>query len=381
MAPQPDWFEKDFYKILGVPDTAPQKDVTRAYRKLARQLHPDANPGDTAAEDRFKDVSAAYDVIGDEARRKEYDDVRKLGPGAMGGFGPGPSAGQTGGNLNFNTEDLGDLGGLFGNLFNARGGARRAGANRGPGPQRGSDLETELTMDFRDAIEGITTTLHLTSDAVCNTCGGSGSKPGSSPAVCSNCGGRGVIDENQGLFSFSRPCSVCGGKGTLVLDPCPTCGGAGIVRRPRDVKVRIPDGVRDGQTIKLKGRGGPGRNGGPSGDLYVRVHVQPDKMFGRDGRNLTLQVPVTFPEAALGTKLTVPTLEGDTVTLRLPPGTASGKVFRVKGRGIGDGKRGRGDLLVTIEVAVPAKLSKEQRAAVEALAAASADSPRAHLGV
>jgi molecular chaperone DnaJ len=377
VAPQPEWFEKDYYKILGVDESASPKEITRAYRKLARELHPDANPGDTAAEERFKDVAAAYDVVGDEDRRKEYDEVRRLGPiGAMGGGfgGPGAGRGPAGGGFPFNTEDIGDL---FGNLFT---GGRRSGGSRGAGPQRGADLETQLTMDFRDAVDGITTTLHLTSDAACTTCGGNGSRPGSAPRICSNCHGRGVVDENQGMFSFSRPCSVCAGKGVIVVDPCTTCGGSGVTRRPRDVKVRIPAGVRDGQSIKLKGRGGPGRNGGPAGDLYVKVQVAPDKMFGRDGSNLTLTVPVTFPEAALGTKLTVPTVEGDTVTVRLPAGTASGKVFRVKGRGIDSG-RGRGDLLVTVQVVVPSKLTKEQKAAVEAYAAASKDSPRTHLGV
>jgi molecular chaperone DnaJ len=380
VAPQPEWFEKDYYKILGVDESSAPKEITRAYRKLARELHPDANPGDAAAEERFKDVAAAYDVVGDEDRRKEYDEVRRLGPmgGMGGGFGgPGAGAGRPGGGgFQFNTDDIGDL---FGNLFT--GGGRRSGTGRGAGPQRGSDLETQLTMDFRDAVEGITTTLHLTSDAACTTCGGTGAKPGTAPIVCTNCHGRGVVDENQGMFSFSRPCSVCGGKGSIVVDPCPTCAGTGVTRRPRDVKVRIPAGVRDGQSIKLKGRGGPGRNGGPAGDLYVKVQVAADKMFGRDGSNLTLTVPVTFPEAALGTKLTVPTVEGDSVTVRLPPGTASGKVFRVKGRGIDSGRNGRGDLLVTVQVSVPTKLTKEQKAAVEALAAASTDSPRTHLGV
>jgi molecular chaperone DnaJ len=189
-----------------------------------------------------------------------------------------------------------------------------------------------------------------------------------------------VLDENQGLFSFSQPCPVCGGQGVRIEDPCPTCGGTGIERRPRQVKVRFPAGVADGQRIRLKGRGGPGRNGGPPGDLYVKVNVAGDSLFGRSDDNLTLTVPVTFDEAALGTKLTVPTIEGDRVTLKLPAGTSSGKVFRIKGRGIDSGRR-RGDLLVTVEVAVPSRLSKEQRAAVEAYAAASSDSPRAHLGV
>jgi len=232
VAPQPEWFEKDYYKILGVAESAAPKEITRAYRKLARELHPDANPDDPAAEERFKDVAAAYDVVGDEDRRKEYDEVRRLGPiGPMGG-GSGAGAGRPGGGFQFSTDDIGDV---FGNLFGGGGAGRRSGANRGAGPQRGSDLETGLTMDFRDAVEGITTTLHLTSDAACTTCGGSGSRPGSAPKVCPTCQGRGVIDENQGMFSFSRPCNVCGGKGVIVVDPCPTCGGAGVTRRPRDV--------------------------------------------------------------------------------------------------------------------------------------------------
>lgn len=385
MAPQREWFEKDYYKVLGVPESAPQKDITRAYRKLARELHPDANPGDTAAEERFKEVAAAYDVVGDEAKRKEYDEVRKLGP--MGGFGPGaggfggpggPAGGPGMGDFRFEESDLSDLlGGLFGRR--GRGGAGGPGPSRGPGPQRGSDLEAELHLPFREAAQGVTTTLHLTSDAPCSTCHGSGARPGTAPQVCPNCGGRGVLDENQGMFSFSTPCPNCAGRGTIITDPCPTCRGSGVERRPREVKVRIPAGVDDGQRIKLKGRGGPGRNGGPAGDLYVVVHVDPDPVFGRSGRNLTINVPVTFAEAALGTKLSVPTLDGKKVTLKIPAGTPGGKVFRVKGRGI-EAKRGSGDLLVTVQVAVPASLTDEQRAAVEALAAATPESPRAHLG-
>jgi molecular chaperone DnaJ len=381
LAPQPEWFEKDYYKTLGVAESASQKEITSAYRKLARELHPDANPGDSAAEERFKDVSAAYDVVGDEAKRKEYDEVRRLGPiGAMGGAGF-PGAGGpagAGGGFSFSADDLGDL---FGNLFNTGTGPGARRRPRGAGPQRGADLQTELTMDFRDAVEGITTTLHLTSDVACSTCTGTGSAPGTAPQVCTNCHGRGVIDENQGMFSFSRPCSVCGGKGVIVVEPCPTCSGTGIVRRPRDVKVRIPAGIQDGKTMKLKGRGGPGRNGGPNGDLYVKVNVASDSVFGRSGDNLTLTVPVTFAEAALGTRLTVPTIDGAPVTLKLPAGTSSGKVFRIKGKGIDTGRKGHGDLLVTVEVTVPTRLSKEQRAAVEAFAAASHESPRAHLGV
>ena len=388
MAPQREWFEKDYYKILGVSETATAKEITRAYRKLARELHPDANPDDPTAEERFKEVSAAYDVVGDEAKRKEYDEVRRLGPmggmggfgpgGAGGGFGPGGPGGPGGATFDFEGADLSDLlGGLFGR--GGRGG-RGGGRTRGAGPQRGHDLEAELHLPFREAVAGVTTTLHLTSDAPCSTCHGSGARPGTSPTPCPNCGGRGVLDDNQGMFSFSTPCPACGGSGSVVTDPCPTCRGSGVERRPREVKVRIPAGVDDDQRIRLKGRGAPGRNGGPAGDLFVVVHVDPDPLFGREGRNLTLTVPVTFAEAALGTRLTVPTLDGGPVTLKLPAGTPSGKVFRVKGRGVST-KKGSGDLLVTVQVAVPASLTDEQRDAVEALAATLTESPREHLGV
>jgi molecular chaperone DnaJ len=379
VAPQREWFEKDYYKVLGVSETATAKEITRAYRKLARELHPDANPGDTRAEERFKEVAAAYDVVGDEAKRKEYDEVRKLGPlGGMGFPGGGGGGGGFGAPGGFNFE-AGDIGDLLGGLFGRRGGGAGARGSRGPGPQRGADLEAELHLPFREAVHGATTTLHLTSDAACSTCHGSGAKPGTMPTVCGVCHGRGVLDDNQGMFSFSTPCANCGGTGTVISDPCPTCTGTGVERRPREVKVRIPAGVGDGQRIRLKGRGGAGRHGGPAGDLFVLVHVDPDPVFGRDGNNITLTVPVTFAEAALGSKLTVPTLDGGTVTLKLPEGTPSGKVFRVKGRGV-ETKKATGDLLVTVQVAVPSELTDEQRRAVEAVADAFPDSPRAHLG-
>jgi molecular chaperone DnaJ len=375
MAPQREWFEKDYYKTLGVSSTADQKEITKAYRKLARSSHPDANPGDTSAEERFKEISAAYDVVGDAAKRKEYDEVRAMGP-MMGGGGRGGPGGftfqQDGGGF----DGLGDL---LGNLFG--GGARRGGGGtRGPGPQRGTDLETELHLSFVDAVQGLTTTVHLTSEATCSTCHGSGAKPGTAPVTCTNCHGRGIVDDNQGMFSFSSPCPVCGGRGSVVTDPCPTCRGTGSERRPREVKVRIPAGVTDGSRIKLKGRGGPGRNGGPPGDLYVVCRVAPHELFKVRGDDLTLTVPVTFAEAALGADITVPTIDGTPVRLRIPAGTRSGRTFRVKGRGVPKSKR-TGDLLVTVEVAVPAKLSPAERKAVEALAAAGTESPRAHLGV
>ncbi len=375
MAPQREWFEKNYYDTLAVAETATAKEITRAYRTLARQNHPDTNPGDPSAEERFKEISAAYDVLGDDEKRKEYDEVRRLGPMA-GGFG-GPGGGGFGGG--FGGEDLGDLSGLFSQFFGG-GAGRGRGAGRAAGPQRGGDLVTSLTLPFAEAAHGVTTSVHLVSDATCDTCHGSGARPGTMPQTCGVCHGRGVTDDNQGRFSFSQPCRACGGRGSVVADPCPECRGSGSRRRPREVKVRIPSGVSDGQKIRLAGRGTPGRNGGPAGDLFVEVHVTPHDLFGRKGDDLTLTVPVTFPEAALGADVVVPTLDGEPVTIRIPPGTRSGRTFRVKGRGIASGSR-RGDLLATVEVAVPAKLSTEQRRAVEALRSATDESPRAHLGV
>ena len=373
MPPQREWFEKDYYALLGVSDTATAKEIKSAYRKLSRQFHPDNNPGDKAAEDKFKEISAAYDVIGDETKRKEYDEARRLGPMA-GGFG-GPGGG---GNFTFTTDNLGDLGDLFGNLFGRGRGGRRE--PRGGGPQRGADLETELQLSFLGAVQGVTTTVNLTSEVACHTCHGTGAKPGTTPHTCPRCGGRGVLDENQGYFSFSQVCPQCGGSGSVVDDPCPTCKGSGAELRARQVKVRLPAGVSDGQRIRLKGRGAPGRHGGPNGDLYVIAHVEPHPLFGRRDSDLTITVPITFAEAALGAEVKVPTLDGPPVTIKVPAGTRSGRTFRVKGRGVPKNK-GAGDLLVTVEVAVPAKLSSEERKAVEALAAASSESPRAHLGV
>jgi molecular chaperone DnaJ len=373
MAPQREWFEKDYYRVLGVPGSASAKEIKSAFRKLSREYHPDANPGDSAAEERFKEVSSAYDVVGDPERRKEYDEVRRLGPAAS-GFPGGGGFGD--GGVQF--TDGGDLGDLLGNLF---GGAQRRGGGRGGGPHRGQDLETELHLSFEDAAAGVTTTVHLTSDAPCHTCHGSGAKPGTTPHVCGNCGGRGTVNDNQGLFSFSSPCPVCGGRGSIIDEPCPTCGGSGIERRPRDVKVRIPAGVDEGQRIRLKGRGGPGRNGGPPGDLFVVVRVAPHALFQRKGRDLTITVPITFAEAALGADITVPTLSQGPVTVRIPAGTRSGRTFRAKAKGVVTPK-GAGDLLVTVEVAVPSKLSSAERKAVEALHAASdGASPRSYLGV
>jgi molecular chaperone DnaJ len=373
VAAQREWFEKDYYEVLGVAADASQKDVTKAYRKLARELHPDKNPGNARAEERFKEVSAAYDVLGDETKRKEYDEVRRLGPMAGGGPGGGP------GGFSFNVGDMqgGDMSDLLGQMF---GRGRRPTRGTGAGPQRGADVSAQLTLEFDDAVRGITTTLHLTSDAECSTCHGSGAKPGTQATRCGRCGGRGVVDENQGLFSFSSPCPVCHGRGSVITDPCPTCHGSGVERRPRDVKARIPSGVSDGQTLRLKGRGAPGRNGGPAGDLLVEISVNPHPRFGRSGDNLTVSVPVTFAEAALGSEIEVPTLDGPSVTLRLRPGTPSGSRHRVKGKGIHTTSKRSGDavgdLIVTVDIDVPTDLTDAQREAIEQLAAATTVNPR-----
>ncbi len=374
--PQQDWLEKDFYKTLNVSEDVSDAELTKAYRKLARKYHPDANPGDQKAEDRFKKISEAYDVLGDETRRKEYDELRRLGPmGGLGGFGSDGSSrsgGQQG--YDFSGQDFSgqDWSDILGGLFNNQSQTRASSA------KKGEDLEASLSLSFNDSITGVTTSVHLTSDVACTTCHGSGAKPGTTPSVCQACKGRGVSDLNQGLFSFSQPCSACNGRGRVVVDPCPTCQASGIQRKPRQVKVRIPAGVRDGQRIRLKGRGTPGRNGGPTGDLFVKVKVMSDETFGRSGKNLTIDVPVTFAEAALGAKVRVPTMQGDRVTLKIPEGTPSGKTFRVRGKGVASGGS-TGDLLVTVVVDIPTHLNPQQKAAVEAFAKASSVSPREHL--
>ena len=381
MTAQREWFEKDYYAVLGVPSNASEKDLSRAFKKLAKQYHPDANPGNKEAEERFKDISAAYDVLGDAGKRAEYDEVRQMvasgvGPDGAGGFGPG--FGGFGGGQTFRFEtDGGGLGDIFGNLFGGGGGGRRR-SRTATGPQRGQDLETEIHIGFDDAIQGVTSTVRFRADATCSTCAGSGAAPGTMPETCPQCHGAGTIADNQGPFSFSQVCPTCGGRGQVIPTPCPTCHGRGVEVRAREVKARIPAGVADGQRIRVKGRGGAGANGGPPGDLYVIVHVRPHALFGRSGNDLTLRLPVTFGEATLGADVKVPTLD-DAVTVRIPAGTPSGKVLRVRGKGV-DGERNKtGDLLVTVDVQIPVHLTSAQREAVENLATVLDEDPRAAL--
>jgi molecular chaperone DnaJ len=377
MAPNSEWFEKDYYKVLGVASGASPKDIKKAYRKLASQYHPDKNKGDAKSEERFKEISAAYDVVGDEGKRKEYDEVRRMGPmaGAFSGSGFPGGAGDRGASRSFDVGDLSDLlGGIFGG-GGGGGGSASGGRSRAGGPRKGGDLSATLNLSFADAVSGVTTSVHLTSDGACTTCFGSGAAPGTQPDICGKCNGRGVLDDNQGLFSLSQPCDRCGGRGRIVANPCPTCAGSGLIRRPRQVKVRIPAGVKDGQKIRLAGKGAPGVNGGPQGDLVVELHVAKHPLFGRRGNDLTISVPVTVVEAATGADIKVPTLGGGTKTVRIPPGTPSGRTFRIKGAGVST-KKATGNLLVTVEVVVPTDLTKEQ---AEALAGLADPNVRDHL--
>jgi len=382
-----DFLEKDYYKTLGVPKDAKAAEIKKTYRKLARQFHPDANKGATAAEDRFKEISEAYDVLSDTKRRKEYDEARALFGSGAGRFrhpagtgGPGGSGGMGGtGGVPFDIGDVfggagaGGLGDVLGGLFGNRG-------TRTTAPRRGADVESRVTLSFSDAIQGVTLPLRMASEQACPTCRGTGGRNGSLPHQCPICLGTGQTSRNQGGFAFAEPCRECRGRGLVVDDPCPDCGGSGRAMGSRTLTVRIPAGVRDGQRIRLKGKGGPGERGGPAGDLYVVVSVTPHPLYGRSGDNLTLDVPVTFAEAALGSEVRVPTLGGAPVTLRLPAGTSNGRTFRVRGRGVTRKDGTVGDLLVTIGVAVPAKLTKAAREAVEAFRDATVgDDPRAGL--
>ncbi len=367
-----EWFDKDYYAVLGVPKNAGQAEIKKAYRKLAQQHHPDANEGNAASEERFKEVAAAYDVLGDETKRASYDRAREMGASGFGGF-PGGAGGYPGGypgGVRFETADV-DLGDLLGGMF---GGGRSRSR-----PRRGADLETSVTLSFTDAMGGVTVPVKLTGPAPCHTCHGSGAAPGTQPVSCGTCGGSGQVAVNQGFFSMAQTCPTCRGSGRVITTPCATCSGTGVERRTRTIQVKVPAGVRDGARIKVGGKGEPGGAGGTPGDLFVQISVQPDEVFGRRGDDLTLEVPVTFAEAALGSHVQIPTLNG-AVTLKVPAGTPSGKTFRVRGKG-SPRKGGHGDLLATVVVDVPTKLSKEQKRLVEQLAEATPESPRRSMEV
>ena len=373
-----DWAQKDFYAELGVKKDATADEIKKAYRKLARANHPDSNPGDTAKHDKFKAVAEAYDVIGDPEKRAKYDETRELfGSGAFrGGFEGGAPGG-------FNLDDLlrdqagrgGGFGDMFGDLFGGGfgGGARRQQRHR---PVKGADVETTATISFTDAIDGVTISFRLTSDAACPDCRGTGGKPGTKPKVCPECEGAGfVVASAGGAFSINETCPRCGGRQLVYDEACPTCHGSGRGTSARSIQARIPAGVKDGQRIRLRGKGGAGENGGPAGDLFVTVKVSPHRLFGRKGDHLTLDVPVSFDELALGAEIKVPTLGGAPVTLKVPAGTPDGRTFRVRGKGAPKSDGSKGDLLATVQVQIPAVLDPKAREAVEAYREAMAGKP------
>jgi molecular chaperone DnaJ len=378
-----DWIEKDYYKVLGVSKDAKPEEIKKAYRKLARDNHPDQNPGNPEAEKRFKEISEANDVLSNESKRQEYDEARRLFGG--GGFRfPGSSGGRTGAPMDdiFRNASEGSFSDLFGGLFGGSGGTTRSTRfSTTRGPRRGSDVEGEVTIDFVQAIEGVTVGMQMVSDAPCEACHGTGAKAGTVPRVCPTCQGSGMqTSTSGGVFAVTEPCRECRGRGMVVDDPCPVCHGSGRGKSTRTMQVRIPPGVTDNQRIRLKGKGGAGENGGASGDLYVVVHVRPHPVFGRKGDNLTLAVPVTFTEAALGAEIEVPTLGGPPVKLRIPAGTPNGRTFRIRGKGVTKRDGSKGDLLVTVEVQVPSALNERARQALNnyAEAVGSVD-PRAKL--
>ncbi|WP_300614576.1 molecular chaperone DnaJ [Trebonia sp.] len=374
-----DYLEKDYYKTLGVPKTAKAADIKKAYRDLARKYHPDANKGNADAEERFKEITEAYNVLSDEKQRKEYDEARSL-------FGGGfrvPTGNRTGAGGGFGGFDLGDLFGGSGESGDRLGDVL-GGIFRGRGPQsrarRGADVETETTLSFGDSIDGATVSLRLTGEGPCPVCHGTGAKAGTVPKVCPDCQGTGQQSRNLGGFGLSEPCKTCRGRGLVVDDPCASCGGSGRAMSSRTIQARIPAGVADGQRIRIAGKGAPGEHGGKAGDLYVRVHVTPHGVFGRTGDNLTVSVPVTISELALGAEIKVPTHRGPAVTVRIPPGTPNGRVFRVPGRGARRKDGTLGDLLATVEVDVPQNLSSKARSALEDLRiATSGHDPREEL--
>ncbi|WP_395361379.1 molecular chaperone DnaJ [Streptomyces sp. YH02] len=382
-----DFVEKDYYKVLGVPKDATEAEIKKAYRKLARENHPDANKNDVKAEERFKEISEANDILGDPKKRKEYDEARALF--GNGGFrSPG---GPGGGSFNFDLGDLfggaqggagggfggggGGIGDVFGGLFN-----RGGGTGTRTQPRRGQDIESEVTLSFTEAIEGATVPLRMSSQQPCTACSGTGDRNGT-PRVCPTCVGTGQVSRGSGGgFSLTDPCVDCKGRGLIAENPCEVCKGSGRAKSSRTMQVRIPAGVSDNQKIRLRGKGAPGERGGQNGDLYVVVHVDTHPVFGRKDDNLTVTVPVSFTEAALGGEIKVPTLGGPPVTLKLPAGTPNGRTMRARGKGAVRKDGTRGDLLVTVEVAVPKELDDKARDALETYREATAsEDPRAEL--
>jgi molecular chaperone DnaJ len=368
---------KDYYTVIGVPASATQDEIKKAYRKLAAKHHPDTNPNDPKAAERFKEISEAYQVLGDAEKRKQYDQMRQLG--AFGGFGGGPSgarpggpfgagAGPRGGASSFRMDDLNDVGlGGLGDLFSSMfGGGARPGA-RPRGPERGADVEAALHVPFRTAALGGKVPIELEVNEECPTCHGSGAAPGAKIQTCPECQGRGTISFGQGGFAVQRPCPMCLGKGTVPSERCPTCGGSGEVRARKKMMITVPAGVDTGSKIRLKGQGGRGANGGPTGDLIITFQVDADRFFRREGLDVIAPVKINIAQATLGSKISVKTLDGTKVAIKIPHGTSSGKRLRVRGHGITKDNQ-TGDLIVQVEVDVPEKLTEEQEKAMKEFA-------------
>jgi molecular chaperone DnaJ len=358
---------RDFYEVLGVSKSASQEEIKKAYRELARRWHPDRNPDDEGAEERFKEIQQAYDTLSDADKRKQYD-----AGGRFAGFGGGPGgAGFPGAGGGF-TADLGDI---FSSFFGGR------GRQQGPREQRGRDLETEVRLSFDQAMHGAQIAVSVPTTGPCPTCSGTGAKPGTAPHTCPRCEGTGIDAQSQGLFSISQPCPECGGQGEIIDDPCPTCGGQGLTQETKRYRVNIPAGVHDGSRIRLAGKGEAGYRGGPRGDLYVTTRVAPSPVFKqRPDGNLEVDLPVTVAEAIQGAEIEVPTLNGSK-TIRIPAGTQHGSVQRLRGEGPAHTKgSGRGDIYYRLRIDVPKDLSDEQREAVAKLAEAlNGQNPRASL--
>jgi molecular chaperone DnaJ len=368
---QKDWLDKDYYAVLGLKKDATADQIKQAFRKLARRYHPDQNK-DPAAERKFKEVTEAHDILSDAKTRQEYDQTRSLMGSGRFRFPPG-GASQGFEDLFGRGANLGGgLGDLFGDLFGAAGRGQH-------GPRRGADVDSQTTLSFRDAAVGARVSVRLSSDAACQACRGTGAKAGTTPKSCPACQGSGMTARHSGGFAVSEPCATCHGRGLIIEDPCPVCRGSGQGSLDRTIQVRIPAGVTDGQRIRIKGHGTPGANGGPAGDLYVVVHVTPDKLFSRQGEHLAITVPVTFAEAALGAEIGVPTLDGGQVRLKIPAGTRSGRTFRARGKGV-ELPGGPTDLLVTVAVEVPSQLSAQAQDALRTFAALAGEAdPRATL--
>jgi molecular chaperone DnaJ len=364
--------QRDPYAVLGVDKKASADEIKKAYRKLARRYHPDRNPDDAASEERFKEVQAAYDLLGDPEKRKQYDRGGMFfGTGA--GGRPGGGAGGMGG---FDASNFGDI---LSNLFGGAAGGRAGTRQRARAQQRGNDLEAEVSISFDQAVDGAQVPLSVQTSERCATCHGTGARPGTSPKVCPRCQGRGIESEGQGLFSISQPCSRCGGAGTVIEDPCPTCAGSGAVRATKRYRVNIPAGVRDGSRVRLAGKGEPGIGGGPPGDLFVVTRVSESPVFKRKGDHVEVEVPLTIPEAIRGAEVEVPTLRGSK-RLRVAAGTHHGTVQRLRGEGPPhlNGK-GRGDIHYRFVIDVPRSLNDEQSEAVEKLSQVMNGNPRARL--